>query len=141
MKSVLEVVVPDLGGPLAAFRVYRVSPGGSGRLSLGLGFHLHSLDGEGLLCLRGTLVSVSQAVSRCRCCELCQVKRNQRRPCHLMGLEAVGFGSRNPPPHTLVLSTGAPEHRSSTCRPGVLPQWLLSVGSKDPARCPEAPLA
>lgn len=61
-KSVLEVVVPDLGGPLAAFRFCRVSPGGPGGPGLFLGFHLHPFDSKGCPRLDGAPVRVLEAV-------------------------------------------------------------------------------
>lgn len=74
-KSVLEVVVPDLGVLLAAFRFCRVSPGGSGGLGLGLGFYPHPFDGEGGARPHGAPVSPRWVLSRCRRrCGLCQAE-------------------------------------------------------------------
>lgn len=69
-KSVLQIVVSDLGGPLAAFSFCRWSPGGSGGLGLCVRFHLQPLDGKGCPCPRGAPVRVSEAVGYWTCHEL-----------------------------------------------------------------------
>ena len=66
-RSVLGVVVTNLGGPLAAFRFCRMSPGVSGRLAPCLGFHLHPFDGKGRPWRHGASLGVLEAVGCWRC--------------------------------------------------------------------------
>ena len=64
--SVLGVVVPNLGGPLAAFMFWRMSPGVSSRLAPCLGFHLHPFNAKGCPRHSGAPLRVLEATG-CRC--------------------------------------------------------------------------
>lgn len=72
-KSVLNVVVTDLGGPLAAFNFCRMRPGGSCGLGLCLGCCLHPWGGNACLHLDGAPINCWR--SR----ELYQAKRKEKK--------------------------------------------------------------
>lgn len=65
-RSVLGVVVPNLGGPLAAFMFWRMSPGMFSRLAPRLGFHLHPFNAKGCPHRNGASLRVLEATG-CRC--------------------------------------------------------------------------
>lgn len=111
-KSVLEIVVTDLGGQLAAFRFCR-SPGGSGRLGLCLGFHLLPLNGKGRLGLSGAPLRVWEAGR-----VLCQGEEKPEKGRRVvLGQEALCPGSWGPRGRGVLLAS-----ENHTPRPSFLPR-------------------